>query len=119
MSCHGIHNLVYRLCEECHISNKSGPVSNDFVRPDINETIPMVYAHTIFSDAVNVPTSQQYIHHLLHRKHSPHVMVSMPEPLKGHAMAIPSRIYLQAEAFMHLSGFPVIQGVHHIILLRR
>ncbi|PWB55571.1 MAG: hypothetical protein C3F06_02225 [Candidatus Methanoperedenaceae archaeon] len=55
MSCHGTHYTIYKICEDCHVSNKSGPVLNYFTRPDINETIPKVYAHTNFSDAVNVP----------------------------------------------------------------
>lgn len=54
-SCHGTHNTVYRICEDCHISGKVGPVIDSFTRSDINDTIPVVSAHTNFSSAVNVP----------------------------------------------------------------
>ncbi len=61
MSCHGLHNSVYKQCEDCHIENKSGPVQNDWLRSDINDTIPRVYAHTNLSEVVNVPNqSSEY-----------------------------------------------------------
>ncbi|MCX9082111.1 MAG: hypothetical protein OIN83_07925 [Candidatus Methanoperedens sp.] len=55
MSCHGTHYTVYRLCEDCHIENRSGPVAGYYTRSDINDTLPRVYAHTNFSSTVNVP----------------------------------------------------------------
>ncbi len=55
MSCHGTHYTVYKLCEDCHIENRSGPVKGYYTRSDINDTLPRVYAHTNFSTEVNVP----------------------------------------------------------------
>jgi nitrate/TMAO reductase-like tetraheme cytochrome c subunit len=55
MSCHDTHYTVYKICEDCHIENRSGPVKGYYTRPDINDTLPLVYAHTNFSTEVIVP----------------------------------------------------------------
>jgi hypothetical protein len=55
MSCHGTHYTIYKICEDCHIDTRSGPVNGYYTRPDINDTLPRVYAHTNFSTEVNVP----------------------------------------------------------------
>ncbi|NJD76963.1 MAG: hypothetical protein FIB08_07700, partial [Candidatus Methanoperedens sp.] len=60
LSCHGGgHATTYRVCENCHLENGSGPVFSSWQRPDLNETIPRVYAHTNFSTAINVPNQSR------------------------------------------------------------
>jgi hypothetical protein len=55
ISCHGNTVNAFRRCEDCHLENGSGSSNTGQIRPDINDTIPRVYAHTNFSTIINVP----------------------------------------------------------------
>ncbi|HEY9245326.1 MAG TPA: hypothetical protein VIO11_00620, partial [Candidatus Methanoperedens sp.] len=57
LSCHSGHATAYVLCEDCHLQNGKGPAT--ILRPDINNTIPRVSAHTNFSTEINVPNQSK------------------------------------------------------------
>jgi hypothetical protein len=55
IACHSSTTTEFRKCEDCHLENGIGPVNTGQIRSDINNTIPRVYAHTNFSNTINVP----------------------------------------------------------------
>ena len=59
-SCHyGGHATGYAWCEDCHVENKTGPAIFTWSRSDLNDTIPKAFAHTNFSNTINVPNQSQ------------------------------------------------------------
>ncbi|TFH47409.1 MAG: hypothetical protein E4G94_00110 [ANME-2 cluster archaeon] len=54
-ACHGGFTVAVKVCEDCHLTNGSGP-RNDTgnLRTDFNETVPIVYTHTNVSLVINL-----------------------------------------------------------------
>jgi hypothetical protein len=52
--CHG--GIPLKVCEDCHLGNGSGPYLQNGANGNmLNDSIPRVYAHTNFSNEINVP----------------------------------------------------------------